>query len=482
MNLMEKHSAVTYAESPASSNQSRRDFLKLSAGLGAAATLGGTRLMAQNPVASGPASASAKPMAVVRVGFVGVGVKGSEHLANLLSLPGVELRAVCDLQEAACTKALQMAEKAGQRKPTAYSRGDHDFERMCAAEELDLVYTATPWEWHVPVCLAAMRNGKHAATEIPAAIKLEECWQLVETSEKTGKYCCMMENVNYMREEMAILNMVRKGLFGELIHAEGAYEHDTRYLKIRDYGDGLWLGEHHAKRNGNLYPPHGLGPIAWWLNINHGDRLDYLVSMSSNARGLDLYATEHLPAGHPKRLKKYINGDINSTLIRTVNGLTIILKHDTDLPRPYSRSHLVQGTRGIVRRHPDFKVSLERKDQDQNWEPGAKFLAEHEHPLWKKALERAWRKSGHATDPVPTGEAATKLSASITGDYLEDLRLIQALQTGVPPDFDVYDAATWSAVSALSEKSVADRSRPMDFPDFTKGKWKTNRPVQIMGV
>ena len=191
--------------------------------------------------------------------------------------------------------------------------------------------------------------------------------------------------------------------------------------------------------------------------------------MSSNARGMDLYAKKHLPVDHPKRIKKYINGDVNSSLIRTVNGLTIILKHDTDLPRPYSRSHLVQGTRGIVRRHPDFKVSLERKVQDQIWEPGAKYLAEHEHPLWKQALERLAKEKGIAANP-----------ALITGDYLEDMRLIQALQTGVPPDFDVYDAATWSVVSALSEKSVANRSLPVDFPDFTKGKWKTNRPVQIM--
>ena len=438
--------------------------------------------MAQNSLAVTPVPTTAKPIPVVRVGFVGVGVKGTEHLANLLKLPGVELRAVCDIDEAAATKAQQLAEKAGQRKPTTYTRGNHDFERMCATEELDLVYTATPWEWHVPVCLAAMRHGKHAATEIPAAITLDECWQLVESSEKTGRYCCMMENVNYMREEMAILLMVRKGLFGELVHAEGAYEHDTRYLKIRDYGDGLWLGDHHARRNGNLYPPHGLGPLAWYLDINRGDRLDYLVSMSSNARGMDLYAREHLPADHPKRLKKYINGDINSTLIRTVNGRTIILKHDSDLPRPYSRGHLVQGTRGIVCRHPEFKVSLERKVQDQNWEPGAKFLAEYEHPLWKQALEQAWRKSGHATEPVPVGDAATPISKSIDGDYLEDMRLIQALRNGVPPDFDVYDAATWSVVSALSEKSVADRSRPMDFPDFTKGKWRTNPPVKIMGV
>ena len=317
-------------------------------------------------------------------------------MSNLLRLDGVELRAVCDIREEACASARRQAEKLGKREPTAYTRGERDFERMCETEDLDLVYTATPWEWHVPVCLAAMRNGKHAATEVPAAITLDECWQLVETAEQTGKYCVMMENVNYMREEMAILRMVREGLLGELVHAEAAYEHDTRYLKIRDYGDGLWLGAHLAKRNGNLYPTHGLGPLAWYLNINRGDRLDYLVSMSSNARGMDLYAKEHLPEGHPKRVRKYINGDVNSSLIRTANGVTIILKHDTDLPRPYSRTNLVQGTRGIVRGFPEFKVCLEGKDHNHKWEPGSKYLAEYEHPLWKQALERVARESGTA--------------------------------------------------------------------------------------
>ncbi|MBX9584289.1 MAG: Gfo/Idh/MocA family oxidoreductase [Gemmataceae bacterium] len=412
-----------------------------------------------------PAPARAKPADPVRVGFVGVGVKGTEHVTNLLSLEGVELRAVCDIREVACAQAQRLAEARGQKKPTAYTRGERDFERMCQTEDLDLVYTATPWEWHVPVCVAAMRNGKHAATEVPAAVTLEECWQLVETAEATGKYCCMMENVNYMRDEMAILNVVRKGLLGELVHAEAGYRHDTRHLKASDIGDGLWLGAHHATRNGNLYPAHGLGPLAWYFDINRGDRLEYLVSMSSKARGMDLYAAEHLPAGHPKRARKYVNGDVNSSLIRTANGATIVLTHDTDLPRPYSRGNLIQGTRGVVQGFPEFKVCFEGKDHRHRWEPGAKLLAENEHPLWKQALERT------GGNPAP-----------LTGDLLEDSRLIQALRTGVPPDFDVYDAATWSVISALSEKSVADRSRPVDFPDFTRGKWKTNRPVRIMGV
>src|SRR3954464_5812417 len=206
----------------------------------------------------------------------------------------------------------------------------------------------------------------------------------------------MMKNINYMSEEMAILRMVRAGLLGELVHAEGAYEHDTRYLKIRDYGDGLWLGDHHAKRNGNLYPVHGLGPLAWYLDINRGDRLEYLVSMSSKARGTALHARDDLPEGHPKRARKYINGHVNSSLIRTANGVTIILKHDTDLPRPYGRQNLVQGTRGIVRGFPEFKVCLAGKGHGHRWAPGEKYLARYEHPLWKQALERAARASATA--------------------------------------------------------------------------------------
>src|SRR3954447_9417678 len=395
----------------------RRDFLRLGTGLGAAGALSSGAGPAAGKSSEGePASGGAKPIETVRVGFVGVGVKGAEHVANLLRLDGVELNAVCDIREEACAAARRQAKALGKREPTAYTRGERDFERMCESEDLDLVYTATPWEWHVPVLLAAMRHGKHAATEVPAAITLEDCWELVETSERTGKYCVMMENVNYMREEMAILKMVREGLLGELVHAEAAYEHDTRFLKIRDYGDGLWLGDHHAKRNGNLYPTHGLGPLAWYLDINRGDRLDYLVSMSSNARGMDLYAKEHLPEGHPKRVKKYINGAVNSSLIRTVNGLTIILNNDTDRPRPYGRQNLVQGTRGIVRGFPEFQVCLEGKDHNHKWEPGSKSLAEYERPLWTQALGAAARESG------PAGGKP----ARVTAEFREDSRLIEA--------------------------------------------------------
>lgn len=452
----------------------RRDFLKLGAGLGAALSLQGSGILAGE---------APKPLETVRVGFVGMGVKGSAHVGNLLHMEGVELRAVCDIREVQCVEAQRQAERLGKRPPKSYVRGERDFEKMCAEEELDLVYTATPWEWHVPVCLAAMRTGKHAATEVPAATTLEDCWRLVEASEQSGKHCVMMENVNYRREEMTVLNMVRQGLLGELVHGEAGYMHDTRWLKIRDEGDGLWLGNHHAQRNGNLYPTHGLGPMAWYMNINRGDRFDYLVSMSSNARGMNLYAKEHLPAGHPKRERNYINGDVNSSLIRTVNGLTIVLTHDTDLPRPYSRKNLVQGTRGIVMGFPEFKVSLEAETRQRAWEPGSKFMDKYEHPYWKHVRESGIGVVSVESPKGPLVEGATwdweprrELQG---GDFLEDYRLIRALLTGSPPDSNVHDAASWSVVTALSEDSVANRSRPVDFPDFTKGKWKSTPPLEI---
>lgn len=434
-----------------------------------------------SPLHSIAATPSPEHKETIRVGFVGIGVKGSQHFRNLLHIDGVDMRAVCDIRSVRCDWARDQCKKLGMPDPTPYTKGDYDFKRMCEVEELDLVYTATPWRWHVPVCLAAMQNAKHAATEIPAAITIEDCWKLVETSESTGKHLSMMENVNYRRDELAILRMVREGLLGELIHAEAGYMHDTRYLKIRDYGDGLWLGAHHAERNGNLYPTHGLGPLAWYMNLGRGNRMEYMVSMSSKARGMNLYAKEHLPEDHPYRKRDYINGDVNSSLIRLANGETMLIKHDTDLPRPYSRINLVQGTRGVVRGFPDFRVSLEQRDlkitqhQSYQWRSGKEYFAKYDHPLWTDILAKA------ATTPVAAD--GFKLSNEIhSGDYLEDYRLIDALRSGRTPDYDVYDAASWSAVTGLSEQSVANRSKPVDFPDFTRGKWKTRPAIEIAGL
>lgn len=404
------------------------------------------------------------PIDPVRVGFVGVGGMGTNHVRNLLRIEGVELRAVCDIVEEKVARIQRMVEEAGQPKPAGYSRGEYDFKRMCESEELDLVYTATPWRWHVPVCVAAMKAGKHAATEVPAAVTLDECRQLVETSEKTGRHCVMMENCCYDRTEMMILNMVHQGLLGELLHAECGYLHDLRHLKLSDRSEGLWRPAHSIKRNGDLYPTHGLGPVAQCMNINRGNRFDHLVSMSCNSRGLNLFAAGKFGPDSPQAKQKYALGDVVTTLIRTANGQTIVVQHDTNTPRPYSRDIMVQGTKGIVRKYPDEKIHLEGKSPGHGWENLDKYRDQYDHPLWK-AMQAKAKGAGHGGM-----------------DFIEDYRLINALRTGAPTDMDVYDAAAWSAVSELSERSIANKSRTVDFPDFTGGMWKKHRTLHVMEV
>ena len=450
---------------PAPTDPGRRDFLRAGAaavGAGVLAELAAPPIAAAEAAGPGPFLV-APPMERVRIGFVGVGGMGMVHVENLLHIPGAEIRAVCDIVESKVAAAQDRIVKAGFPKPAGYSRGARDFERMCAEEELDLVYTATPWEWHVPVCVAAMKAGKHAVTEVPAAYTIDDCWRLVETAERERKHCIMMENCNYGRSEMLVLNMARRGMFGELLHGEAGYLHDLRSIKFSTEGEGLWRRAHAMRRNGNLYPTHGLGPIAQCMDVNRGDRFDHLVSMSSNARGLQLYAAEHFPAGDPRRDERFKLGDVNVTLIRTANGRTIYLGHNCDSPRPYSRINLLQGTKGIFSGYPD-RVHIEGRSKGHSWEPVDAYYEEFEHPLWKSEEIRN----------ETTGHGGM--------DFLEDRRLIECLRAGQPTDMNVYDAAALSVVTPLTERSVASRSRPMDFPDFTRGRWKTTPPLPIAGA
>ena len=386
------------------------------------------------------------------------------HIRNLLQVEGVEIRAVFDVVESKVAHAQDVVVKAGQRKPEGYSLGDTDFNRLCERDDIDLVYTATPWEWHVPVCLAAMNNEKHVATEVPAAVTLDECWQLVETAEKTNRYCIMMENCCYDQTELMILNMVRQGLLGELLHGECGYLHDLRGLKFSNHGEGLWRQAHSIERNGDLYPTHGIGPIAQCMNINRGNQFAHLVSMSCNSRGLNLFAANNFGADDPRATQQYALGDVVTTLIQTVAGQTIIVKHDTDSPRPYSRNIIVQGTKGIVRKYPEEKIHIEGRSKGHGWEPLSDYRKEFEHPLWKAVA----------------GQSKGAEAAHGSMDYIEEYRLIQALRTGTAPDMDVYDAAAWSAISDLSERSIAQGNQPIDFPDFTRGKWKKRLPLGIV--
>jgi hypothetical protein len=307
-----------------------------------------------------------------------------------------------------------------------------------------------------------MEHGKHAATEVPAAVTVDECWQLVETSERRGKHCVMMENCCYDRRESLMLNLVRQGIFGELLHAECAYSHDLRGIKFSTAGEGLWRRAHSMRRNGNLYPTHGLGPIAQCLDINRGNQLDYLVSMSSPSRGLQLWQQERLAADDPRRGERYRLGDVNATLLQTVHGQTIYLVHDTNLPRPYSRINLLQGTRGLMQGWPDRIYVEGRSEHEDEWESLDRWYERHEHPLWR------WERSRTAT----AGHGGM--------DFLEDWRLVVCLRNGWPTDQNVYDAACWSAIAELTERSVAARSRPVDVPDFTRGRWRATPPLSIV--
>jgi len=428
----------------------RRTFMKTAGAVSAAAAVG---LDARRAGAD-----SDRP---VRIGVVGVGSRGTNLTKILLDIEGVEIPAICDINPEHLARAQKIVAEAGRKKPDGYSRGPWDFKRMCERDDLDAVLTATPWEWHTPVAVAAMEAGKYAATEVPAAVTVDECWELVETSEKTRMPCMMLENVNYFRNVMMVLNMVRQGLLGELLHCEAGYQHDVRFVKFDENGNLRWRGKHSVTRNGNLYPTHPIGPIAWWLNINRGNRFTYLVSMSSQSRGLNLEIEKKFGPDHPNAKLKYALGDINVTLIKTHNGPTVTLYHDTQSPRPYDLIFRVQGTEGIYSGTLN-KIYIEgRSPKKHQWEDIDEYEKEFEHPMWK-TLGPVAKNYGHGG-----------------GDYIELHQFVKAVRNRTQTPEDVYDAATWSVISPLSEKSVANKSAAVDFPDFTRGKWMTNPPVGI---
>src|SRR3989442_643640 len=377
---------------------SRRDLLK-------AATIGGlgftTFGMAGKPAANDSESLSTSKFRqetmigvkfeardVVRVGIVGVGLRGTSVLGEFLAIDKVVVNAVCDIVKDKCLRAAQMIEKAGQKTPAIYCDGEASFEKLCSRDDLDLIYIATPWEWHVPQILAGLNNGKHVGTEVPAAYTIEDCWKIVNASEKTRRHCLIMENCCYDYSEMMVLNMVRAGLFGELVHAECAYNHDLREILFENANEGLWRRRHHTLRDSNLYPTHGLGPVAHYMNINRGDRFAYMISMSSSHRGLEAYREDHVPAGDPKWKEAYRCGDYNTSIIKTARGRTIVLQHNVSTPRPYDRINLIQGTKGIFRDYPP-RIFLDGQAGGHNWTTLDKYKNEFQSTFWKKEGETA---------------------------------------------------------------------------------------------
>jgi hypothetical protein len=450
-------------------DKSRRDFLKVLAGASATLALAGN-VRGAEPTA-GPLAGDwkIKPLKTVRTAFIGVGARGSCHVEQMMTLDGVEIVAIADNHAPTLARAIEAVKKTGRKEPAAYGKGDEDYKRMLERDDIDIVIIATPWDWHTRMCIDTMEAGKHAFTEVPAALTVDDCWKLVDTSEKTQKYCMMMENCCYGRQEMFCLNLCRLGMFGELLHGEAAYIHELRsQMNDLPHGTGSWRTWYYASRNGNLYPTHGLGPIAQYMNINRGDRFDYLSSVSSPALGRADYAKSQFPPDHQwnKKIAKWNCGDMNTTIIKTALGRSIMVQWDETTPRPYSRLNLIMGVRGTFADYPP-RLALEGvTPATHEWTEGdalQKIMQKYEHPLWKKLWQTAVKYGGH--DGM---------------DWLMAWRMVYCLRNGEPLDQDVYDAAAWSVVGPLSQQSVANRSKSVDVPDFTRGRWKTAKPLGIV--
>lgn len=410
----------------------------------------------------------------LQVGIIGTGLRGQWMTKLLLDRSDVDIPVICDIDEKMIDMVLNVFEKQGRPKPKIYRDGPEDFRNMVSNEDLDGVYIATPWEWHHPMAMAAMENGCNVGTEVPAALTINECWDLVNTSEKSGKLCMIMENVNYRRDIMAVLNMVRKDLFGELLHCQGGYQHDLRHVKFNDgkgaYGGGVefgekgfsearWRTQHSVDKNADLYPTHGLGPISPMLKINRGNRMLHLTSTASQSRGLHEYIVKNGGEDHPNAKINFKLGDVVTTVIKCANGQTIMLSHDTNSPRPYSLNFRVQGTKGIWMKDNKSIYIEGRSPESHRWEKDEPYLKEYDHPLWKRFEQQA-AGSGHGGM-----------------DFFIVRAFVEALKDDQSPVIDVYDAVSMSVIVPLSEKSIKSNSASIQIPDFTRGKWKDNMPI-----
>ncbi|MGD7705388.1 Gfo/Idh/MocA family protein [Microlunatus sp. Y2014] len=408
-----------------------------------------------------------EPRAEVRIGLIGAGARQTSLVNSLVPVPNSTVVAIADSSAEAMVPITDLLAERGQPAPDTHA-GDDATAQLLARDDVDLVMIATPWTSHAPLAVQAMKAGKHVAVEVPAAVTLQECWDLVNTSEQTQRHCVILENCCYGRNELLALQLVRAGALGQLLHAEASYTHDLRKMLMETKS---WRRQAHIDHDGNLYPTHGLGPVAAYFGINRGDRFTRLVSMGSPSLGLQEFRAATVPAGDPRHDEVYRAADINTSLLQTEQGRSIVLQHQVVGPRPYDRRNQVVGTNGIFTDYPprvflEQDPTLEGIQGDQgDGESGHgeyreidPYLPEFEHPLWRAEGEAALASGGHGGM-----------------DYLMLLRLVQTMTEGTVPDMDVYDAAAWSAPGALSEESVVGGNVPVEFPDFTRGDWARNR-------
>jgi hypothetical protein len=479
-------------------NPTRRDILKTTAlgGLGTtlASILGGTATAAgvkapvtlpsgivirpdivsprPRPAGQKPVHhLTTKPLQKVRVAHIGLS-RGMTHVNDSLNIEFAEVVAVCDLRDDRAQNAAAHCEKTRGKRPEVYSGSELIWEKLVARDDIDVIYISTPWAWHVPMAMCAMEHGKHAFVEVAAAVTVDDCWKLVDTSERTQRHCVLLENCCYGENELFLLNMAREGVFGELTHAECAYIHDLRGMLFALGTEGDWRRDYHWQYDGNLYPTHGLGPVAQYLGVGRGDQFNFLVSMSSPEKGLTGWRDRNHPNSGKHSNEKYLCGDMNTSLIKTVLGRSIMVQHDVISPRPYSRINALSGTGATFFDYParlavgnprQYRLDSTGSHEWLSDKDLARMRKLFTHPLWRKLEQRA------------------KGGSHGGMDFVMNWRHLDCVRQGITPDSVVYDAAAWSSIIELSSLSVATGSMPVVIPDFTRGLWQSMQPLAIAG-
>lgn len=454
----------------------RRDFLKTSALAGIGISMYPNIQKAETKIKF----QRSKPGGKVNIAFIGVGLRGRNHVENIAKRKDVEITAICDIDPQAISETQKILREHSRKEAAVYTEDDFAFIKLLEREDVDGVIISTPWLWHTRMAVAAMKSGKYPGVEVSASNTLEECWDLVNTSEETGVPCMLLENVCFAREAMAMLNSIRQGVWGELVHATCGYRHDLREVKFNDgkqpYGGGVefgdkgfseakWRTKHSLMRNADVYPTHGIGPVADWFDINRGNRFVSLTSTATKSIGLRNYIINHPKGGkdHPNAKLNWKLGDIITTVIKTAKDESIIVTHDTNLPRPYSWGFTLHSANGVwCGEFEGKRLYLENESKPHRWSMGEdydNFMKKYDHPMWKKEEEEA-EGAGHGGI-----------------DYFTDKAFVESVKNMVQPPIDVYDAAAWSAITPLSEASIMNNSTPQFFPDFTRGRWLSNKPI-----
>jgi len=428
----------------------RRDILKMAS----ATALG---VVVTKPAA---VMASSDEQRSLRVGVVGTGNRGRSLLGTMLPMKGLAFPALCDINVDNLSAAQDMVVRAGHSKPEGYSKNEESFKDLMAREDIDAVIIATYWNWHTPMAVVGMRCGKYVGVEVPAALSIAECWDLVRTYEETRVPCMMLENWSFRRDNLAVLNMIRAGLFGEMVHCHCAHSHDCiDHWFFDQQGNMRWSAEYLIKYNRDQYPTHSLGPVLSWMDINCGDNFATLTSTATSSRAINRYFARKFGPDHPNAKRQYKQGDIVTSVVRTHGGKTIVINYDMQLPRPYDNRWMVQGTHGLYDEDRSVLYVVDKSPKYHEWEPFAPFQEKYEHAWWK-ALRSGSGEAGHGGT-----------------DYLELSKFLEAVRNKTQTPIDVYDSVVMSSIVGLSEESIARNSAPVACPDFTRGAWKTRKPT-----